>query len=138
MAGPAFLYDLGQGKALGSTARLDLVLDPIAPTILAISDKPLPAPTIQGPSELRLGQTGTFSVGFAGASPAAFPVLHAEITDPSGKTIDDYSGNLIAPGGAASLRFPLALNDPAGTWRIRVTDLLSGQTAATEVQVSGS
>jgi hypothetical protein len=138
LPGPAFLYDLRQGKALGSTARLELALDPIAPTILAISDKPLPAPTIQGPRQLRLGQTGRFSFGFATASPAAFPVLHAEVTDPSGKIIDHYSGNLIAPGGAASLSLPLALNDPAGTWRIRVTDLLSGQTATMAVQVSGS
>ena len=134
---PAFVYDLRQGKALGPTAQLDLALDPFAPTVFAISDEPLPAPSIQGPRELRPGQTGNFSFGLAGVSPTAIAVLHTEVTDPSGRTVDKDSGNLIIPAGAGLLSRAFVLN-AAGTWHVRATDLLSGQTAAMAVEVSGS
>ena len=46
-----------------------------------------------------------------------------------------YSGNLVLAGGTGAYRLPLALNDPVGIWRIEATDVLSGQTVVTEVEV---
>ena len=54
-------------------------------------------------------------------------MLHVEVTGPAGKVVDHYSGNLLAPGGRATHSLPVAVNDPAGKWRIAVTDLLTSQ-----------
>jgi hypothetical protein len=58
-----------------------------------------------------------------------------EVADPSGKVLPQYSGNLLAPEGRAAKSLPLAQNDPAGRWEVRVKDLLSGETRTSAVEV---
>jgi hypothetical protein len=105
--------------------------------ILVLSRAPLPAPVVAGPERLQTGETAVLHLDLAGPSAAARSVLHVEVRDPSGKRVPYYSGNVVAPGGTAEWLLPLALNDPVGTWQVRATDLLSGQTAAAEILVSG-
>jgi hypothetical protein len=62
-------------------------------------------------------------------------VFHVEAEDPAGKTVPQYSGNLLAPEGQAEKLLPLAVNDSVGTWKIRVRDLLSGQTQVAAIEV---
>jgi hypothetical protein len=64
-------------------------------------------------------------------------VFHVEVTDPAGRLVRQYSGNVIADGETATHPLPLALNDQIGTWRIRVTDASSGQTVESAVEVAG-
>jgi uncharacterized protein YfaS (alpha-2-macroglobulin family) len=49
------------------------------------------------------------------------------VMNPAGKRVLYYSGNVFAQKGHASKQIPLAENDPAGTWTLRIHDLLSGQ-----------
>jgi len=112
-----------------------ITLDPIGPTLLALARRPLPGPTITGPSSLRPGDVAEFRLGVTGGPDAALHVLHVEVVDPAGNTVAPYSGNVIAPGGEASRILPVALNDPAGTWQFRVTDLLSGQSTTAALSV---
>jgi hypothetical protein len=58
-----------------------------------------------------------------------------DVVDPSGRRVPQYSGNLVAPRGRARMTLPLALNDPAGQWTLRVTDVLSGQTRTSVIDV---
>jgi hypothetical protein len=132
---PSFVYDLRGGRALGRVDKVALALDPVSPTVLAVSPRALPAPTIAGPSALHLGETGEYRVALAGGRDAALHVLRLDIVDPVGEVSAHYSGNLLAPGGEASGVLPLALNDQPGTWQIRVTDIVSGQTATQTVTV---
>jgi hypothetical protein len=55
--------------------------------------------------------------------------LHVDVFDPAGNLVPHYSGNVLAPGGATLWRLPLALNDAAGSWIIRVIDPLTGGSA---------
>lgn len=135
LPGPSFVYDLLGRRSLGRADRLELALDGVEPTILALADAALPAPVVMAPARLRLGDTGTIRVTPAGPSPAAFHVFHVEIIDPAGKPVRQYSGNVIADAGTAARALPLALNDAPGTWRIRVTDALSGQAVESTVEV---
>jgi hypothetical protein len=137
LPGPSFVYDLIDRGSLGRTERLELALDGVQPTILALADAALPAPVVAAPALLRLGDTGTIRIAPAGPSPAAFHVFHVEVTDPDGRLVRPYSGNVIADGETATHPLPLALNDPVGTWRIRVTDASSGQAAEATVDVTG-
>ncbi|MFP4250044.1 MAG: beta-galactosidase trimerization domain-containing protein, partial [Armatimonadota bacterium] len=57
-------------------------------------------------------------------------VLHVTVTDPRGDPAPAYTRNVLAPGGSADLRIPLALNDAAGEWTVTVRDVLSGVEAS--------
>ena len=69
-------------------------------------------------------------------TPASLQVLHIDVINPRGERILHYSGNLLADGGNAMKLLPLAQNDPAGLWTIRVHDLLSGQTITQSLEVN--
>ena len=56
--------------------------------------------------------------------------------DPHGTHHIEYSENVIAEGGRGFKLIPLALNDPAGEWKIEIRDILSGRTITEILAVS--
>ena len=132
---PSFLYDLRAGKALGRRRAERVVLDPFEPTLLALSDRALPPPVLHIPERVARGATAMLRVGVARPSGAAHQPFHIEVQNPRGERVAWYSGNLVAGPGLAAFPLPLALSDPVGTWRIRVTDVLSGQGTAAPMTV---
>jgi hypothetical protein len=58
-----------------------------------------------------------------------------DVIDPSGRAVLAYSGNMLVAGGTATKLLPLALNDQPGRWKIRTTDVASGQTSTADLQV---
>jgi hypothetical protein len=133
---PAFVYDLRRRKALGRRERVEVALDPVAPTVLAISPRALVAPTLSLSPHPRAGGMAELRIGHAGAPDAALHVLGLELVDPAGKVVPYYSGNVLAPGGVASRRVPLAVSDPTGRWTVRVTDALDGATVTVPMAVA--
>jgi len=121
------VYDVRAGQALGRAKQLTVELDPYEPRIFACSLTPLPALRVSAPGRLKRGETGRIGISVLGDSPAAVHVFHVEVVDPSGNVVAHYSGNVLAPDGAAGKRLPLAINDSPGRWEVRVRDLLSGQ-----------
>ena len=120
---PSFVYDLREHRALGRTDRLAIALDRYEPTILALADQPLPAPTVHGTTDLRRGDIAIFHLtGVA----APHDVMHVAVIDPAGTPVAHYSGNILAEGGEATRPLPIALNDPVGVWTLRVVDTISG------------
>jgi hypothetical protein len=61
--------------------------------------------------------------------------MHIEVTNPSGESIEYYSGNIRAPRAAGVKLLPIAANEAPGRYEVRVRDLLTGnaRTAAFEV-----
>jgi hypothetical protein len=132
---PSFVYDLRARKDLGQIAALDVPLDAIEPTLLSITPiQPLPL-RLDGPGRAALGRTIAFRIGTADNSPRSAAVYHAAVTGPDGKAIPHYGGNLIAAKGEASLRIPIAVNDPVGRWKIELRDVADGRTAETTLEV---
>lgn len=125
-----YVYDLRKKTFLGRHRRLALSLDPVAPTVLALSDHPSPAPVLTVPRRLRAGANAALALRLSGASPTAVTVLHLTVIDPDGRIVPHYSGNLWLRGEKAMHVLPLALNDAPGRWQIRVRDVASGQSAA--------
>jgi hypothetical protein len=130
-----YVYDIRAAKSLGRVKELTLQLGPYDPAIFAITPEPVPALQLAAPTRATRGELVNLSLSFDGAAPAAKQVFHVEVTNPAGELQYQYSGNVLAPGGAASKQIPLALNDPAGTWRIRVKDVLSGQERSLNLEV---
>jgi Beta-galactosidase len=126
-------YDVWTGRRLGNTDRLTVELDPVKPLVLALSERPLTAPSISGPSNTRLGGNAEFQIRTDSA--AAVDVVHLDVIDPAGNIVDHYSGNLLVPRGSVPKLLPLAFNDQPGVWSIRVRDLLGGGSEVAKLQV---
>jgi hypothetical protein len=62
-------------------------------------------------------------------APVDISVIRLEAFDPAGKLVRHYSGNVTVREGRAGFEIPFALNDAAGTWRVRARDVVSGLTA---------
>jgi hypothetical protein len=57
------------------------------------------------------------------------------VSDPHGDAAPLYSGVLQLDHGQGGWDFPLAVNDPAGSWHVTVTDPL-GQRAGLAIEVA--
>jgi hypothetical protein len=129
------LYDVRLRKALGSRKSIELTVTPYEPVILAMASSPFPRLQVVAPPTAMRG--GDIEVGFsAHGTPAATHVVHVDVINPAGHSVRAYSANVLASGGTAVHRIPLAVNDPAGEWTIRVHDLLSGTETTAKVQVN--
>jgi hypothetical protein len=135
LPGERFVYDVRAAKALGRLGEVQVTLDPFEPAIFSVAPSPMPALEVSAPARVRRGETAAVGVAFAEATPAANHVLHIDVVNPSGQILRYYSGNLLAPEGRAASRIPIAINDPAGRWEVRVKDLLTAQTKTSTFEV---
>jgi hypothetical protein len=69
-------------------------------------------------------------VAFAAASAKATRrLLRWHVHGPSGAFLPEYARATVADDEKAAFVLPTALNDPAGEYRVRVTDVLTGASA---------
>ncbi len=122
-----YVYDTRARKDLGRKQELDLTVDPYDPTILAMSDAPLPEMQVSLPANAQRGSVVNIAV-HASPAQANANVFHIDVRDPQGNRVLYYSGNVIARQGAGVKSIPLAANDAPGQWTVTVQDMLSGQT----------
>ncbi|NCO38574.1 MAG: hypothetical protein COZ06_22595 [Armatimonadetes bacterium CG_4_10_14_3_um_filter_66_18] len=125
------LYDLRAHKYLGSVNRLDTQLRWGRASFFLASPYKLGAPKIalsaQTPAR---GQTLTASLSLD--IPAGTKERHSlwvEVSDPSGRRPLWGQQVVVLQGGKGQVQFHTALNDPAGKWRVKATELFSGQAA---------
>jgi hypothetical protein len=117
------------------TDRLVLQLGPIEPVLLALSATPLPAPTLSGPAKAALGDLVTFRLGLDGSASAAAHFVRLEVASPMGQVVPTMSETVRLPPGGSLWHLPLALGDMPGQWQVRATDVVSGKSAVTTLQV---
>jgi hypothetical protein len=132
----SFLYDVRAKLALGKMDELPLELSTVEPTILAISRAPMPSLRITGPKRVHPGDIASLRVIFAGPRMRALHILHVDVSDPFGRSLTQYSTNILSKKREVSQVLALAHNDPVGIWRVRATDVLSGVTATWELHVT--
>ncbi len=132
-----FIEDLRQRRALGNSNRVTLALDPVQPTFLALTGDRGSDPQISAPAHGEAGRNLCFSIRVPGIARHGPGLFNLEVFDPEGRAEPLYGGNLFAGPGWQSWRLPLALNDPAGSWEIRVTDVASGRQTITHLKVAG-
>lgn len=132
---PYEIYDVRARRTLGRHSQITVRLGPVEPTILALSERPLAAPAISGPTRARLGDKVAFRISLAGTT-AARDVIHFSVIDPSGRPVPYYSANLVSRDGTAAAVLPLSVNDRTGIWHLRATEVLSGAAAWTNLVVA--
>lgn len=123
-----------QGKAIYDTFTGEKLSNAISTTLPAAEGKlfavlPEAAPTISVdvPKAFTVGKVAAISgvVKFpSGKSPrGAYPVS-VELIDPTGRN-SEFSWSIAAKDGIFQVPYIPAINDPSGTWKVRVTDLIT-------------
>jgi hypothetical protein len=134
LAGKCYAYDMLSRKYLGNAQEFEVPMPMDAPALIACL--PYEVKEIKSQVDLRGRQLSCrFSiVGGAGASVGTH-VVHVEFRDPKDKTVYMHSMNLLAKGGLAAGVTNFAEGDEAGTWTLIVTDVVSGASTTTKVEV---
>ncbi len=126
----AHVYEARDGRYLGFTDTVQESFPRGRMKIFALLDtKPTALSLRSATPALRPGET--LALTCALAAEAGIPDLHAlrlRVLGPEGKELTPYRRTLLAPGGAADVEIPLALNDPAGEYLVEATDALTGLT----------
>jgi hypothetical protein len=130
-----YAYDVRHARLLGLVKELALTVDPYEPVIIAFSPTPIPLLHVSGPARIARGETGLIGISMGNSSPAGMHVFHVDVLDPTGKHVEYFSGNVLAPGGSAAKMLPIAQSEKAGKWSVHVKDVLSGQEASADFDV---
>jgi hypothetical protein len=123
----AFIYDMRRPSTPRQADRLEIGLDPLEPTILALSPTPLPAATLSGPDRAQPGAQLTWRVGFDRPTPAATHAMRIDLLDPSGRLSRSLSGILRVGSDGAEWTVSLPPSAPAGQWTLQVSDSMAGR-----------
>lgn len=121
------VYDVRAGRYLGHVAEARAVLAPGETMLYACLPYRVESLDVSLPADAAAGDSLKVKAAVRGeATVTGDHVFHLELLGPEGKSIDHYARNVLAARGQCELSIPLARNDPAGQWTIRVRDVLSG------------
>jgi hypothetical protein len=113
------------GEALGETARLRTTLTAGDALVLSLGPERTPL-RLEGPAEARRGTAAVFTA--TGPGPGK-RLLRWHVRGPDGTFRPEYARVTVEVGPRAPFTLPSALDDPAGEYRLRATDVLTGASA---------
>ncbi len=113
----------GGGATYGDSVTLRLERD--SPVVLALSDRRLPAPAINGSHMVKAGGRLTISLARLGA--ASQPVMHVSVTNPVGQIVTRLGGSRRLNHGQMVWNVPDEMAHQPGQWLVTVRDALSGE-----------
>ena len=132
-------YDLRGRRDLGSTAKVQLLLDAWSPLVLTRAPQPLPALHVEIPAEIQAGSSLPVTLASEAAlPPGTFRVVHLELITPDGVPYDLYTRNVRFESAVHQERIDLAFNDPPGRWQLSAHDLITGSVVQTAFTVRTS
>ncbi len=129
-------FSAGEGRRIhplrsgcGSDSEGELVLPAKAPGALLLSVLPTTRRELRldGPGEGKRGDLYQYQIVLSvGAKPLVDSLLRVEVLDPDGRSLEAHRDFVMSRTRALRLRWPIALNAAPGTYRVRVTELVSG------------
>ncbi|MEW6358845.1 MAG: beta-galactosidase trimerization domain-containing protein [Planctomycetota bacterium] len=134
----SFVYDVRAKKMLGETDRVKTRITPGDPKIFALMPY-----TVQGVSvkadknKHRPGETIEYEIVLdtSAGKTMGQHCIHLDVADPKGNAMRHYARNILLDGPRQKGKLDLALNDPAGNWRLQFTDVISGRSAMLQIDV---
>jgi hypothetical protein len=84
--------------------------------------------SLAGPSGGRRGEPLTFEIK---ATPGDSHLIRCHLFTQDGRFLTVYEQNIMVEGPEGKVTIPTAYNDPAGTYTLRVTDIVNGATTST-------
>ena len=132
------VYDLRKHTYLGNTDTLKLMLVPARGEFFSVMKEKVTQVTLTAPQSVTAGSMIKFSAKALTESgkSAGKVVFHWQLTSPSGKVYDRYTGNLLSDeNSAVSHSFQSAFNDAKGVWQLSVVCVNSGTRSAAKITV---
>lgn len=134
----AHVYDVRAARYHGLCDALTTSVAPGETILLACLPYRVSRLELRVPSQAAAGASVELRcVAHADAPQLGDHVFHVELLDPTNQPVPHYGQNVLAPTGRADVRIPLALNEPRGSWSVRVRDVLTGETAEGTFQAVG-
>ena len=127
----AYVTDVRTGKRFGftDTVRTSVLVGDALVLGLSPSDDSI---TLGGPPSAALGEHVAFNISSA---PAGRRLVRCHFFAPDGSMLEAYAKNVLLENSNAKVVLPSALNDPAGEYTLRVTDVVTGATAETKIRL---
>lgn len=132
----AHIYEALSGKYLGFGGSVEITLTDYTLRIFSLLPYRVETMALEAPAEAAAGGDVTLSAKLTtSGGDADAHWFRVDVIGPDGRAREAYCANVEAPGGRAGIRIPLALNDSAGAWRVRVQDVATGVAAERTVNV---
>lgn len=136
LARAGYVYDVRRGKLLGKTDHVAISRQDPAARLYAVLDQRAGAVSLAPPKAAVRGQAMALPVRLVGTQDqVAGRLIRLQVFRPDGSEARPYRAYLTLRGPQAQATVPWALNDPAGAWTLRVTDVATGLTASAKVAV---
>jgi len=130
---PRAVYDLHAGKFMGTVDSFKVDIAPARATFFALcpTRSARPVLTMEKPVVARgtLARCTVSSPGAGGLHAFRISVLA------DGKELGCFQKKVAADGKGTTIDLPVAFNDPAGKWKIRAVDVLTGLSGTTLLDV---
>jgi hypothetical protein len=128
------VYDVRRRSLVGSGSSFADEIEPAIPRLFAFVDGEVTKLQLEAPSVASSGEDVRVDIRVDGVEEYR-SVATVVVTDSKGRKGPYYGGNVDILGGEGSHSFRPALNDEAGSWRIVVTDTISGVAAEATVRI---
>lgn len=130
---PWHVYNLRTREYLGQQQQWELRIASGDCQLYALLPEKLSAPVLTAPRAAKRGSDLALTIA---DKALAGEVLEVSATDATGKARPEYGGFVtLDAAGKAKAAVPLALNDPAGAWVVKLTAVVSGAAADAKVKV---
>jgi hypothetical protein len=125
----SYVTDVRSGKQLGYTDTIhsSLLVGDAAVLSLSTTENKL---SLSGPSSSARGEHIAFKLSSSVAGPR---LIRCHVFGPDGLMLPVYARNLLMDNSATTFVLPSALNDVAGAYTIRATDVVTGATAEARI-----
>jgi hypothetical protein len=125
--------DLKARRELGAKTDFTVALRANRAEFFALQAAPGMAPALELPAAVARGQATQARLSVPKAEGLHAVMLRA--FQPNGQPAPWLDQTVLASGSAVTVTLPVAFNDPAGTWRVRATDLIGNRTTEARLTV---
>jgi hypothetical protein len=130
------VYDVRTHRYLGRGGRTTVIIRPGRAEMYAALPYEITGLSATGPQETKRGEriATALQVQVSNGAPGSHAV-RVRIIRPDGKAVEYHARTLYLPHGKGSFVFTPALNEPAGKWKIEVTECVSGKQSCHELRI---
>ena len=127
-------YDLRDRRPLGQAPAFTTTVLPCRASFFVLTERPAERPTLSlDPPAVARGQVAKLRI--ATRDKLGLHAFRLSATLPSGAVAEWVSQVVIAGDDGAQVAFPVAFNDPTGTWQVQATDLYTDKPAVIRLVV---
>ena len=134
---PCHAYDVRAGRYIGQIEVLTAPLEPGECRVYCLSQAPLGTAALTVDNEAKPGGALAYRLTPRPGAEGERALWRVTLLGPNGKAVGEYARNILLAAEPVDGTVHLALNDPAGTWRLQARCLCTGEVLQREVEVGG-